>query len=322
MELEEELEKTKTKTLKYLILTVLIVIPVIFVYSTLTHVNVNIILDLKLTTIILILLLLTLVPPVNSLRMIYIAEKIGVRDRTGGIITRIASQLAASITPSTAAAHIVKSYWIKKRDLGWGRGLGVSLTDSFFDTLVSDLIATMIALEKMIQGDIIFLPIILIALSSLVVYLALFSFAINNKLRDKAVKFVKFIKLPLTEESLDNLGEVFLEIIKKPKNFLITLFLTLVSLLYRALIVVVIALSLGLNMTILDGIVFLSIGQAMRASPIPTGAGLVEFGTTLVASAKVVLTWRIITLSYLTVYYAIFFQIFTVRYLGANKRKI
>jgi len=298
-----------------------IVASIIIAYSLLMKVPINILTKLHTQTIIIAVLLMAITPIFNGLRMAFIAEAIGIKSKSGAILARAASQFAALISPGTTGAYIIKAYWVKRNKFGWGSGLGIALTESFFDSLIVNSIVTIIAFIKVLEGNLIVLPVALIALSSLVNSFILFGVTLNKKIRNIIVKLMKKFKIGIKEEYLKNFGETFLAVIKKPKNASLAILFTLISLTFQSFVVIIVADSLGLNPTFFDGLIFIAVAQVMGGLPSPGGAVAIEFGTTLFAKADLVFSWRVLTYVFAVIYHFIFFQIFIAKYVKIFKEE-
>ena len=311
---DKEIERIRKRTLKFLPVAISVVIIVVFVYSLLMGVNLKKIASIGLKDLLLVFFLLIFLPIIAGIRLSLIARSIGINAKHDGILARGASQFIALTTPATAGAQIVKAFWIKIKGGGWDLGFGVAYLETFFDVLLVNSIILTLEIPAAIRGDIKVLPVIILSLYSVVLFILLFTAAIVEKSRTAIVKLLRKMRIPIEEENIKNFGIAFQSIIKQPFNLLIVILLTISYLIVQGGVALIVSLSLGENMSLIDAIIFAAMVQVMGGTPTPGGSIGVEYGATLLLEPQIVVTWRLISYFGTLVYTFILFELFIIHY--------
>ena len=284
-------------------------------YALLTGIDFGVVLKIDLLHLTVVVSLLILLPIIGGIRLAIIAKVSGlVPSYKQGICARGASQFVALTTPATAGAQVIKAFWIKKLNGGWDLGFGVAYLEISFDVFLVNIVAMIASLVSLLNGDVRVIPVIFLSLYTMGSFSLLFIATGVKKLRKAILRIFEKLKIPLKETHLENFAKSLTNLVKNPKELIITILLTITYLITQGMVVLVIANAFGENMSLLGIIIFAAIIQVMGGIPIPGGAIGVEYGASLFLRPEIVVTWRVISYFGSLLFTFALFQVFMLRY--------
>lgn len=304
--------------------SLLIVTVVLFIYSIITEADMLLVFSLHPLACSFIVFLYLLALVCSGVRLYFLAKAANIRiSIVNCIILRFASQAISNITPSFMGGEVVRI--VTLRCIGENANIYKALAIVLYEILLDVTITNTISLITsayfiFIHGHLLFIIPFTASLYLISFWFLTFIIFLTGHIRGAFVSFISAftnrfkpnMSLSL-EQFIRGVGSVMGTLLSV-KNVVITLFLTILAILFQALTIYFSSSFLELNIGVFYALLAYCIMLALGVVPTPGGAGGVEFGAYLMLRPSIVIVWRILTYHVITFISMMFLIVLIVKY--------
>lgn len=303
-------------------ISLLIVTIALLIYSIVTKANILLIFSLYPLACLFIVSLYLLALICSGVRLYFLTRAVDVRISTiNCIVSRFASQAVSNITPSFMGGEIVRIVALRYigENANLYKALAIVLYEILFDVAITNIISLITsAYFIFVHGYLLFIMPFIASLYLILFWFITFLIFLTGRIRGIFMNFIsafisKFKPSVSLEHLIKGVGD-FVRTLLSIKNIIVTLFLTILAILFQASTIYFSYFFLGYSIGVLHALLAYCIILALGVVPTPGGAGGVEFGAYLMLKPSVVVVWRILTYHVITFISMIFLVILVVKY--------